>query len=181
MAEEADSPEALKKELYGAALDAYRSDYAGLADQWVRLETKAQATITVAGIFLAAVFASARGDAAPALLLDRWLLGVSIVLLVLSVAGAGLALRVQTVHAGPPGDEIERFARLAIASAGPRSPDELRVGFLVEQSKTWAACTRELRKKNGDKAELVRGAQGLLVLGIGLALVVTSRSLALTA
>ncbi len=165
---------ALDLDLWKETLDGYRDEYKALAETWSKLDAKAQGTATIAGIFLAAVFAASRSGSIPGSALERGLLGASIVFLVASVVFAGIALRVQTVQGGPPGSEVERGADGARKLLNRGDPaDETRRRFLASQIAVWRTCTSDLRRHASRKAESLRWSQRLVFVGASLALAVT--------
>lgn len=165
---------AFRTERWTVALRTYQEEFRDLLDAWGKLDGKAQGTVTIAGVFLAAVFAAARGDAIPTSHGDRALLGLSILLLVAAVICAGLALRVQAAASGPSGQEIERAAAdLDAATSEASDVDAMRIRFLRTQIKCWRESTILFRALNIRKSWYVRGAQLLLFGGIAGALIVT--------
>jgi hypothetical protein len=140
------------------------------------MDGKAQGTITIAGVFLAAVFATVRAVAEGVATLDKVLIALAVLLLGISVVFAGLALRVRAIPAGPPGDEVQRAIE-DIVDARADEQDECRIQFLRSQIIAWAECARTLVHANAAKARHVKWAQGLLFVGIACALVVALRDL----
>ena len=166
-------------EIWCAVRDRFEAEYKDLIDVWGKLDGKAQGAVTIAGIFLAAVFAAARGEAVPESLVDRGLLGGSIVLLVLAVVAATLSQRVRVTNSGPSGRDMERAAVALEMRGGSRSDlAALRVRFLRTQVKAWCLCTESLRAINHAKGRALRMAQRLIFAGVILALLVTLRTLA---
>jgi hypothetical protein len=171
-------PEQLELDLWLDTLSAYRDEYKALAEAWSKLDTKAQGTAAIAGIFLAAVFASTRSGAVPALAVDRFFLSFAVLFLILAVVAAGLVLRVQTVTTGPPGSEIERGTRSVLKEGiSPSEVADLRRRFIHSQINVWRSGTAELRTRMSRKGMHLRWAQGLLFLGALMALVVTLHTL----
>src|SRR6266852_3037846 len=81
-----------------AVLDTYRKEYAELSDVWKGIDTKAQGTATIAGVFVAAAFTFAKDLTGNKLdNLGRWLLAVAIFLLIVSIAFSVFALKMREV------------------------------------------------------------------------------------
>ena len=170
----------LKTEIWEDARNSYRDEYKDLAETWSKLDQKAQGIVTIAGIFLAAVFAASRGDAVPSSSWDRISLAGSIILLVASVFASGIALRVRRTVGGPDASQMERAAEdMDEASSSYGDLDDLRVRFLRTQINAWRRCTSDLRANNESKARSVRTAQFLLFVGVIFALGVTLHILAI--
>lgn len=173
-----DELDRFKFDLWSTALVAYQADYKELADAWSKMDTKAQGTAGIAGVFLAAIFASARSGAVPPGNIDRALLGLALLCLVVSIVSSALALRVQPTASGPRADEIERAVRdtLAGASEGDALAD-LRIRFFRSQINTWRGSIQALGDKNLRKARHVLVGQLFLLGGAVLTLGVTLRIL----
>jgi hypothetical protein len=171
--------DAFRTEVWVAVRDRYEAEYEDLIDGWSKLDGKAHGATTMAGIFLAAVFAASRGEAVPTHPLDRAFLAGSIVLLVGAVVAASRSLRVRVTNSGPSGLDMERAAEALAARSGTDADlAGLRVRFLRTQVNAWSRCTGSMRAINHDKANMLRIAQRMIFAGAALALLVTLRMLA---
>ena len=169
-----DDLRAFRSERWTVVLTTCQDEYKDLLDAWGKLDGKAQGSATIAGVFLAAVFAAARGNGVPASERERALLGIAILLLVAAVVCAGAALRVQAAASGPSGNEMERVAIALDAGCDAACDVEaMRIRFLRTQINRWSASTAAFRDLNAGKGRWVRRAQLLLFAGIASALVVT--------
>jgi hypothetical protein len=163
-----------RTEVWTVARDRYQDEYKELTDLWSKLDGKAQGAVTIAGIFLAALFAATRGEAIPASSTDRYLLAVAIVLLVGSVVAAGFSLHVRRTGAGPSGLDLERAAGdLVDHGTSAASVAELRIRFLRTQVNAWSRCIGDFREENRRKARSLRWSQGLVIAGAAVAVLVT--------
>jgi hypothetical protein len=149
-----------------SALEAFRAEYADLSDTWRQLEAKAQGTVAIAGIFLAAAYAFVRDlRAATSSGLLRIGIALAVLLFLASVVLAVLALRVREVQAPPVGDTLRELAedlmQVSPADRGERMPD-----FLRDQMRLWPETNADLRKQTEAKAGQVRWAQRLLLFAI---------------
>lgn len=97
-------------------LDAYKAQHTEYVDLWKTLDTKAQGTIAIAGIFLAGAFGFAR-DVGDLEWVPRFLFAGAVVALWASVACAVRALWVSRVRFPPAGEtaelELKRLEHLA--------------------------------------------------------------------
>ena len=100
-------------ETRAAAIDAivaaYEREMGQLEDTWKALETKAQGTITVGGVFIGFALSFAKELPGTHVLVVRAALTLTLILLVLAVIMASRALRISRVAAGPGGSFIEQL------------------------------------------------------------------------
>lgn len=151
---------ALRQKLFDASLDSAKSIYAARVDQWKTLETKAQGTVAVAGIFLGGVFAMARDVKVETGNFERTLLMLTSISLLLAVAAAVLALHVRATPM-PGGKLNETVKRLLL----PERTDQLedRVPrFIGDRARDLHTCASKLATVNKTKAAQLRGAQWFL-------------------
>ncbi len=150
------------------ALQRAREEYAELADNWKQLEGKAQATSTIAGVFLAAILAFGDSGGKALSILESTLGKVSATLVVValcaSILCAVLSLWVESYDT--PTDpkqlwvEIQKALRDTpdqLAQASAKISDEL-INDLLHVSD-------ELDTKNDAKATWVLWGQRFLVAG----------------
>ena len=102
---------AVKESFLDKALDAYEVSYKELAANWRGLEVKAQGSITVAGVFIAASFAFLQRLTPELHDYEKVVLGLALLLLVASVLLAVRVLTVKSVPAPIFGDRIGRYAK----------------------------------------------------------------------
>lgn len=150
-------------ELTQSVLSSYQEEAKKLDDTWRLLETKAQGTTAVVGVFIAAVFAIARSLPAGLSAGYRGLLVASVALLVASVLLSVAALRVRSVIAHP-GGAVTR--KLVLDYLGVRTADDAEeryVRSLHDQCVLWENATRTHLSANRSKARLLLMAQLCLV------------------
>jgi hypothetical protein len=158
--------------LLSEVLSGYRDEYKELADIWKQLDSKAQGVITVCGVFLAGVFAFARGITDPAETWQKILLTAATILLVLSVIVALRALRVREVELPPYGDEHHSLLTDLLRDGAPID-GETADAYLRDQIRMWAKCNKSVYDANGTKADWTQTAQNILVGAIVCASLVT--------
>lgn len=161
----------IKEALQTAAVEAYRDEYGRFIDIWKGLDTKAQGAVTIAGIFIAAVFAFIRdiknlnlGDK------GRWVLAAAIACLVSSVVLSILALTLRKVAAPPAAEDIDQMVRDILrpepGEAGQPSEDSLKamsLTFINEQIRLWREVMGEANDTIKLKYKFLLAAQWLLV------------------
>ncbi|HSU13139.1 hypothetical protein [Longimicrobium sp.] len=152
----------LRIALLREALESYRSEYDLLVERWKGLETKAQGTVAIAGIFLAGIFTFIRDLKATSPALERWVLVLVALLLALTVALAVLALRVREIEDPVPGQEAERMV-LDICSLSVEEIPERMPGLFGEQFGVWREVNLRVRASVERKARWLRCAQSFLM------------------
>lgn len=169
----AESALSMRQLLRQRALDSYREEYKELSEVWKALETKAQGTVTIAGIFIAAAFTFAKDLAATRLdYYGNLFLGAAIILLIPAIICSVLVLWKRTVQSIPSAEDIEWWADLIRDTPDNALPDRI-CSFLDQQSIVWKETVASSRDAIERKAELLLVAQVLLLLAIGAASVVT--------
>lgn len=106
-----DVGEEIRLEMLRDVLKSYEAEHARLTDRWKALETKAQGTVAIAGIFLGGVFTFIRDLKADAPVAEPWLLVLVALLLTTAVFLSVLSLRVRGIADPMPGEEAERIAK----------------------------------------------------------------------
>ncbi len=155
------SPTTLRDELRELLLSALAEQYKESTETWKALETKSQGTITVAGIFLAAVFAFAR-EAASIDPLPRILIGITTVLLVASVAVALLSLEVRPVAPPPLGDFVDSGVRDLLKLPDSDLTEDKIAIYVIDRATEWKSANESLARENKKKAKQVWASQILL-------------------
>lgn len=126
------------------------------------LESKAQASITVSGIFFAAAFAYARETAPLSECARTTLLGCLSALL-LSVASALLALRVRQTSLAPQGTFVDGLVGDLLQLPDDRLTDESITRFGHDRIMQWKETVAATEAANRAKAKWVWASQMLLV------------------
>jgi hypothetical protein len=153
-------------ELRRAVAAAYEREHEALLTAFRDLDGKAQATITVAGIFLAAALAFVEETPATApSLLVRALLGGTLFLLVASISAALLALQLRKIVRSPSATQIGKFVSDLLA-AGTEEARKRMGDFYGQVSTLWGASIQSLETANVRKSRCLVIAQVLLFLAI---------------
>lgn len=163
--------------LLAHSLEAYRKEYERLWDTWRHLDIKAQGSIAIAGIFLAAAFAFLKDVGSNMTVFETALLSAAVLLVIVTVLLAVLALRIKEVLDGPSGETIHGMAKdLIIACTSQEEQAERLRRFQGDEMKLWCEAIDSLRRVNASKAILVlRGQCAILGLTIAVGLLVMAR------
>jgi hypothetical protein len=144
-------------------LAAYQADYKDAAEHARSLETKAQASVTMAGIFLAAGFALIRELDPSAVWWVRGLLMIGALALMAAVVFAVLALKVRSVAAPPSGGDLKKLVSDFFRSPGPTDVQEGAQNLLHDRIRMWESCVQYRQEVNRSKAgHLLRAQLALL-------------------
>lgn len=143
------------------------SAHSDASSNFTSLDTKAQNTIAIVGIFLAGTLAFFTGDslqklitigAQPAIIL----LGILVLLLMLSTACCIWAMRIQDISINDvtmSKEEVEAILERPFDELSERYEN-----YLLSQIEEWNRISEEFREVNSKKAKAVR--RGQLFLGI---------------
>jgi hypothetical protein len=147
----------LQKFLLQEALDRYEEEYKELLDTWRDLERKAQATITIAGAFLAGVFAFARQSGPPVSLEVKIFLVFAITLIVIVFLFSISVFSVRERHMAPSSAMTYRFVMDLLRDAedtaeGKKDLEERTPFFLGDMISSWQGINEELIRLNRIKA-----------------------------
>jgi hypothetical protein len=169
----AESATSMRQTLRQMALDSYREEYKELSDVWKALETKAQGTVTIAGIFIAAAFTFAKDLATTRLdFYGNLFLGAAIIFLIPTIILSVLVLWRRTVKSIPGGEAVEQWAD-DIGETLDEDLPEMTRRFIDQQSSVWKTTVSSAKEAITQKENLLHAAQILLLLAIGAAAVVT--------
>jgi hypothetical protein len=145
------------------ALTAYTDEYREASDIWKTLEGKAQVVITVAGIFLAAVFSF--GVAAGIDLRVKMVLGVTLAALLAALLCALWVLKATTYDVPFDSEATMKKVRELLDPSYHRGESGSRYIELIGQlSGGFADSLRSIYEVNTKKESTLRLAYGLLVL-----------------
>ena len=158
--------------LLSDVLTGYRDEYKELADIWKQLDSKAQGTITISGVFLAGVFAFARDLTDPTELWQKRLLTIATIFLVVSILSALRAIYVREVDIPPFGDGQNDLALDLIRNADVTDA-ETRRSYLRDQIRMWSVANGDVGALNDQKAWWTVRAQLILVAAIVCAAIAT--------
>jgi hypothetical protein len=182
------SNETIKTELLQASLSAYTSGYRVLADDWRNLDTKAQGTVAIAGVFLAGAFGFVKSitDRKPQIegsvavvsrfclistekcvakgTVESGLLALAVVGLFSAILLAVLSLRVRSIRS-PSGEEVDTMARDAATLIGTADESGISDRFIAEQRLLWLDAVEETFREYLQKAKHLARAQLAILLG----------------
>lgn len=151
--------------------EACRKDYEEKGDIFIALDNKAQATISLAGIFIAAVFAFLRLQDPTALnqFIGRFeivAIASLIALLIAVVVLCLLALRVREVRTAPPPQQFFELTKDVLNL----SPEQVSVAhhedLLKDLIATWTEVLDDGQRANAKKASWVQTAQLLVAIAM---------------
>jgi hypothetical protein len=160
-------------------LAVYQADYDDAAQHGRNIEGKAQASITLAGIFLAAGFALVR-ELDPAT--EWWVRGLlllSAVALMLAVVFAVLALKVRSVTAPPSGADLEKLVDDVFRAPDADTLSEDSRNLVYERIRSWKHCVERRKAVNADKARHLLQAQLALLAAVVLVALLTGGAIVL--
>jgi hypothetical protein len=160
------------------ALDCTKSEHAELSDAFRSLDAKAQSTVTLAGILVAAAFAFLKDWTATPSVVKVCVL-LTLLLSLATIAYVLAAVRLTEIAMPLSGGSAARLARDAasgnLSAENPEAEkEELMAGFLGDVQRSWAESVDDLRAKIAEKAKRVRAAQvfaGLAVASAAAAVV----------
>ena len=166
-------PTTHKYKLLEAALASYREEYRDLADDWKGLETKAQGSVAVAGIFLAALFAFVRELTANSGPLESVLLAVAVLTLLVSVGYAIAALRIRDIAASPLGKHLKPLVQHLLATPDLEANPDRATNFLNDHIRMWHETNENMHHENDRKAGHVLRSQVCLMAAIAAVAILT--------
>ena len=144
-------------------IEAYRDDYKEFLEAWKNIETKAQGTVAISAIFLAAAFTYAArvGDDTPDT--HRWALIVAVVTLTAAVLLALVSLWTRGVDAPPYLRTATDLVRLLYTSKEEFL--ERQAGIATDQIQRWYESVQSLRSRYAWKTRWLYCAQGAILFG----------------
>jgi len=147
-----------RQEAIAAVINAYEGEFIRLEDTWKSLETKAQGTLTVAGLFVGFVLTFTKELPPTIGVALRIFLSLLLVVLGYSLWWGISALRIRRVGAGPGGERLEAWYEDLF-----QQPPGDREATWIALQETRVIALRELlddrAKKNDEKAEDIAAAQ----------------------
>ncbi len=157
---------AKKEALRACVVNSYQEAYKERADNWKSLETKAQGSITVAGIFIAGAFAYIDKGAAGMTPPQQLLVVAAVVSLVASVLLAVYALKIQEILPPPYGGfvkvNVERFLDIGDEAEFRERVEYFDYDLTSQWEEVLSVIDRQLRKK----VDLLANAQASLVFAV---------------
>lgn len=152
--------------VYKGGLESYKTHYELLVKVATVLDSKAQTTITIAGIFIAAMFAFVRDLKTLELQhVEKYWLFATVILLILSILSSVIVflLRPQTLPSGADMEEV-------ISDLEKFNSDDVffkeRFNVLHQQMSVWKKPIISIKDSNNSKVKYLWSAQTLLLLAI---------------
>ncbi len=165
------TPEEIRETVREQLLDAFSAEYSFTVDTWKLLETKAQVSITVSGIFFAAAFAYARETTLTTGV--RLLLLSTVVTLLLSLGSAIRSLTIARIAVPPFGSFFEPIARDVFRHPKPQIDEEFLLAITGDLVTQWRKAIETANHVNAEKSQYVLASQILLGLAMLIATILT--------
>ncbi len=144
-----------------------KQEYLDYSDTWKLLDGKAQATATIAGIFVAAIFAFVRNLSMNLSGVEIALLCFGVISLCLSIGFAVRAMVIRDVMLPPTGKHILSESKEMLNSvSSERELEERYVRMLFDTTDSWTDSTEDLAGKVQEKGAVVAYAQWGLLFSI---------------
>lgn len=156
----------IRESLQKAVLESYRDEYKELSEAWRNLESKAQGSVAIAGIFIGGAFAYIREIGSEAGRLEKVFLGASIICLIISVTFAVLALTVRKVAAPPIGEYVDGLVQDLLRLENDDDLVHRLPRFTGDQIDSWREVTTDAKQRTRSKANCLSGSHVFLVLAI---------------
>jgi hypothetical protein len=167
-------------------LAAYQTEFDDAVQHWRSIEGKAQASVAIAGIFLAAGFALVRELDPATMWWVRCLLLLAALCLIAAVVFAVFALKVRTVAAPPPADALKKLVEDLFRDRDPKRQqvqsqdfDEEIRNFRFDCIRMWKESTSYAEETIRRKAKQLRRAQLALLAAIAVVATLTAGAILL--
>jgi hypothetical protein len=156
-------PEDSKRWLAQQQLEALKFSYKDHEDWWRALDTKAQGTVAISGIFLAGGFAfvDQLGHGTPRIILA--MLVVAVASLIASIGLSVFALIIVPTATLPTAKASMKECREVLAVMTPDEAHARGTNYLLDQSELWIECIDETAAVGDRKAERIQVAQWLVL------------------
>lgn len=151
------------------AADRAEKEFALLSDTWKHIDTKAQATATIGGVFLAAAFSFVRNTALALSSQEKWLLCSVVGFLVASIVLAVMAMLVKPSSGPWSASVVTQMAEAAYGAAQresaqePNAVQERFVAVLADTLHDAAGANDRVRVELKVKSDQLANAQCCLV------------------
>lgn len=152
-----------RSDLSKIVLHAYENEYADKTSLWEQIERKAQGTIAIAAIMLAACLAFAPQSDASAGSLQLILFAGALATLLFSIWLGVKSLRVETSDVPPRADDVRQLADEALRFPEKSKLPALVNGLRYDLLDIWSACNQALGEKHDQKAALVGRSQSAIL------------------
>lgn len=144
-----------------------KQEYSDYSDTWKSLDVKAQATATIAGIFVAATFAFVRNLGVNMSCVEVFSLCLGIMFLCLSIGFAVRAMVICEVMVPPTGRNVlSESKQLLDSGSTEKELEERYVRMLFDATDSWTDSTEDLASKVLEKGTALARAQVCLLFSI---------------
>jgi len=140
--------------------DIYKRHHETSAGVWNKLDTKAQGTIALSGIFLGGMLAFVRSDT-PLTYVETFLLGIAVIMLGSTMLLALMVLITRAVFKPPTGGEMRQM-RSDILKSGRTLDENILSGFHANVYQIWSVANKDVDHVNSTKALWLRSAHIVL-------------------
>ncbi|MHB9073001.1 MAG: hypothetical protein ACYC6G_05700 [Desulfobaccales bacterium] len=156
----------LKNNLRSTLLESLQDEYEKIVYTSRTIETKAQANVAIAGIFIAGAFAYLKDNITIILLYQKILLGFGIIFLIGSVIFSIIALKVRKLPAPFMGRSLNETIMLLLQIHDAQELSQRMPCLIREQIDKWVEINNKNDAANHNKAIYLWVAQLLLTTAI---------------
>ena len=156
----------MKNQILLESIISFQDEYKDLYDTWKAIDSKAQASATIAGVFLAAVFAIAREIPSTFQQFQRIFLAVAIFLLVITVCLCVFGMQIRKISAPPIGENLKELVNDLLPILTERNKNVRIYRFLRDKIDLWDISNSDLKKICLKKASWIQFGQVCLVIAI---------------
>lgn len=157
---------AKKEALRACVLTSYQEAYKERTDNWKSLETKAQGSITIAGIFIAGAFAYIDKGAANMAMPQQLLVVLAVASLVASVLLAVYALKIQEILPPPYGEFVKANVQCFLEICDEAEFKERIEYFDYDMIAQWERVLSIIDEQIRKKVDCLFNAQAALVFAV---------------
>jgi len=154
-----------KESLQKLVLESFYEEYREYSENWRNLETKAQGNIAIAGVFVGGVFAFLTKSGSTPDVYERFILLITITLLILSVIFAMQVLRTRIVLVPPLGSFMDYSVKHLLEVDETEFAERVR-RFNRDHVKKWREVMQKTSTSLHSKASYLWIAQILLMIAI---------------
>jgi len=162
-----------RKLIESSLLEAYRYEYEDIIKRWHNIESKAQGTVAMSGIFLAGFLAFVQQLSKDAGLLEKSVLSLAILLLASALISCVLVLKSRERPPVLRGDIFEELVNDLIANPSSDEITKRYYLFIRDQSKIWNEINKDIEKINKDKAKHLWNAHRLIIASLVVFIIIT--------
>jgi hypothetical protein len=156
----------VRRQLLEETLDAFRREHSDLQDTWKALETKAQSSVGVSGVFIGFTLAFAKDITADTSRVIIVLTLLALILLTAALMTGALSLRLREVTDAPSGDNVRALIWPIVQLPDTAEVEARRLGALGDQTRQWRDTVSAVRLENASKAKWTFQSQVLLLSAI---------------